>query len=252
MIPKIDYEQQYQQEKREDLAHIATDSAVKRAASDFLEKAGVYRYGYYFTWMGRPIIQLPQDIIALQEIIMTVKPDLIIETGIAHGGSLVFYASMLELLGNTEGQVVGIDIDIRAHNRTAIKSHPMFHRITMLEGSSVAPEIVQKVHNIAKNHEVILLCLDSCHTHKHVLGELNAYSNLVSVGSYAVVFDTAIEFTTSPPPTGGGTRPWGKDNNPYTAVRAFLLEHPEFEPDHFIEDKIVLTSCIGGYLKRVR
>lgn len=248
---KINYKQQYQQEKEEDIARMTADPEVKRAGEDFMEKISPYRYGYYFSWMGRPIIQLPQDIIVLQEIIMDAKPDLIIETGIAHGGSLIFYASMLELLKG-DGRVVGIDIDIRAHNRREIESHPMYHRITMLEGSSVDPVIVRQVQDIAKDHKSILLCLDSCHTQEHVLAELNAYGGLVSTGSYAIVFDTAIEFVTSPPPSGGGSRPWGKGNNPYTAVQVFLSQHPEFEVDRSIEEKIILTSCRGGYLKRIR
>ena len=211
------------------------------------------KYAYNFFWLGVPVIQLPQDLQVIQEIIWTVKPDLIIETGTAWGGSIVFSASMLALLedcGEIEnGQVIGIDIEIRPHNKKNILAHPMSKRITLLEGSSIDAEIIGKVINIAKNKGRILVCLDSNHTHDHVLAELNAYTPLVSIGSYCIVGDTAIE------DVPGGTisgRPWGKGNNPKTAVWEFLKENDNFEIDKIVESKIILTGSPDGFLKRIK
>lgn len=246
--------EQFHQENKADIQAMTADHNTKRIGSLFMEHVTDYKYSYHYTWMGRPIIQIPQDIVNLQEIIMTVKPDLIIETGIAHGGSLILSSSMLELLDSCEPiagckrEVVGIDIDIREHNRKAIEEHPMYKHITMLEGSSIAPEIVQKVHEIAKNHTKIMVLLDSCHSHEHVLAELNCYASLVSVGSYVVVYDTIVEFQDRDYPD----RPWGKGNNPYTAVQEFLKQHPEFKNDEVIEQKSVITCCPGGWLKRLQ
>lgn len=210
-----------------------------------------YKYSYNFTWMERPIIQLPQDILAMQEIIFDVKPDLIIETGIAHGGSLIFYTSMLELVavcGGPDGTVLGIDIDIRSHNRQAIEEHPLFKRITMIEGSSVDPEIIDEVYEKAQGKERVLVCLDSNHTHDHVLAELNAYAPLVTLGSYCIVFDTVIE---DMPEDSFPDRLWGKGNNPKTAVFEWLPDHPEFQIDKTIEHKLLITVAPDGYLRRV-
>jgi cephalosporin hydroxylase len=211
-----------------------------------------YKYPYHFSWMGRPVIQYPQDILAVQEIIWSVKPDLIIETGIAHGGSLIFSASILELNaisgGPRDAQVLGIDIDIRAHNRAAIEAHPMARRIAMIEGSSVAPDVVSEVKAMAAGKRSVLVLLDSNHTHDHVLAELEAYAHLATVGSYCVVFDTVIEDLPDDVFTG---RPWGKGNNAKTAVWDFLKRHPEFEIDKNIEHKLLITVAPDGYLKRV-
>jgi len=212
--------------------------------------------------MGRPIIQFPQDMVAMQELIWQVKPDLIIETGIAHGGSLIMSASMLALLDYCDavesGQVIdpkkpkrkvlGLDIDIRAHNQTAIVAHPMADRIEMIEGNSIAPEIIAQVQKRAKDFSQILVSLDSNHTHNHVLAELEAYAPLVSPGSYCVVFDTVIE---DMPAGSYPERPWDKGNNPKTAVREYLSSHPEFEIDKQIEHKLVITVAPGGYLRRL-
>ena len=203
-----------------------------------------YKYSYNFSWMGRPIIQFPQDIMAMQEIIWQVKPDLIVETGIAHGGSLIFYASMLELIG--EGQVLGIDVDIRQHNRVEIEQHPMFKRITMIEGSSIDEEIAKQVYDLAKGKTRILLVLDSNHTHDHVLKELELYSPLVTKDSYLVVFDTVVE---DMPEDFFPDRPWGKGNNPKTAVWEFLKTNKRFEVDKDIEAKLLITVAPDGYLK---
>jgi cephalosporin hydroxylase len=203
--------------------------------------------------MGRPIIQYPQDILAMQELIWTVQPDLIIETGIAHGGSLIFSASMLELNaacgGPKDAEVVGVDIDIRSHNREAIEAHPMSRRITMIQGSSVAPEIVAQVHAKAQGKKRVLISLDSNHTHEHVLAELLAYAPLTSAGSYCIVFDTLID---DMPADMFRDRSWGPGNNPKTAVWEYLKSHPEFQIDKQIDHKLLISVAPDGYLKRVR
>lgn len=243
----MDKNSEFKEECRLRVANYKNDNLLQDSANKFLKESVQAKYSYNFTWMGRPIIQYPQDIIAMQEIIWQVKPDLIIETGIAHGGSLIFYASMLELLGG-EGHVVGIDIDIRKHNRVEIEKHPLFKRITMIEGSSTDEKIAEEVRRMAEGKKV-LVCLDSNHTHEHVLGELELYAPLVSVGSYCVVFDTIIEDMSK------GTysdRPWDVGNNPKTAVWAYLKKYDEFVVDEGIENKLLITVAQGGYLKRIR
>jgi cephalosporin hydroxylase len=207
-----------------------------------------HKYSYNFTWLGRPIIQYPQDIIALQEIIWKVKPDLIIETGVAHGGSLIFYASILELLGG-DRQVLGIDIDIREYNRAEIESHSMFKRITMIQGSSINNSIIQQVYDFARDKKHVLVTLDSNHTHEHVLKELHLYSSLVTKNSYIVVLDTIIE---DMPEDSFPDRPWGKGNNPKTAVWEFLRVNDRFKIDKEIENKLLITTAPDGYLKCIK
>ena len=206
-----------------------------------------YEYSYHFSWLGRPIIQYPQDIIALQEIIWKVKPDLIIETGIARGGSIIFSASLLELIGS--GEVVGIDIDIKNKNKKAIKKHPLGKRIQMIEGSSINKKIMKRIEKIAQNKKSILVILDSNHTHKHVLKELEIYSPLVSKNSYLIVFDTIIDDL---PEELLKNRPWGKNNNPKTAVKEFLKTNDRFRIDRTIERKLLFTAAPMGYLKCVK
>jgi len=237
---------EFKKEVKENIRLQGLNNINKEKSLDWLLTAGK-KYSYNFSWLGRPIIQLPQDIIAMQEIIWQVQPDLIIETGIAHGGSLIFYASMLELLGG-EGTVVGIDIDIREHNRVEIEKHPMFRRIRMIEGSSTDESIVEEVRRMAEGKRV-LVSLDSNHTHEHVLRELELYAPLVSVGSYCVVFDTIIEDL---PPGSFSDRPWDVGNNPKTAVWEFLKGHEEFVVDKEIENKLLITVAPDGYLKRVK
>jgi len=220
------------------------------------------KYLYNFDWLGRPIIQYPQDIVAIQEIIWNVKPTLIIETGIAHGGSLILSASMLALLdycdaiesnktinpSDSKRKVVGIDIEVRQHNRAAIVSHPLGSKIEIIEGSSTDQGVVNQVVKIAKDYSPVLVLLDSNHTHAHVLGELNAYADLVSVGSYCVVFDTFVE---DMPAGYFADRPWDKGNSPRTAVIEFLKDHAEFVVDESIQNKLLITVAPGGFLKRV-
>ena len=209
-------------------------------------------YSYNFSWLGRPIIQYPQDIVAMQEIIWRVQPDLIIETGIAHGGSLIFSAAMLELNaacgGPADAEVLGIDIDIRAHNRRAIEAHPMSRRIEMIEGSSIASEVVEQVRRRAAGCKSVLICLDSNHTHAHVLDELRAYAPLVTIGSYCVVFDTVVEDL---PMDMYPDRPWGPGNNPKSAVHEFLKGNSSFEIDKTVDHKVMVSVAPDGYLRRV-
>jgi len=220
-------------------------------SNEWLVKSAEKKYSYNFNWLGRPIIQYPQDIVAMQELIWEIKPDLIIETGIAHGGSLIFSASMLELVASctgSEGAVLGVDIDIRPHNRKAIEAHPMYKRISMIEGSSIAPEVIAQIHDKAKGKNRILVCLDSNHTHAHALAELEAYAPLTSIGSYCVVFDTIIE---DMPEGFFPDRPWGPGNNPKTALHEYLKTHPEFVIDKSIHQKLLITVAPDGYLKRI-
>ena len=220
---------------------------LKKSAIDFISDTIPYKYSYNFTWLGRPVIQFPQDLIAVQEIIWKIKPDLIIETGIAHGGSLIFHASILELLG--KGEVVGIDIEIRKHNKIEIEKHPLFHRITMIEGSSIDKDIVKQIHELSKNKKKVLLVLDSNHTHEHVLQELQLYSSLVNKDSYVIVFDTVVEDL---PDSIVTDRPWSKGNNPKTAVWEFLKNNDRFKIDKEIENKLLITVAPDGYLKCVK
>src|SRR5260221_1897952 len=221
---------------------------LQEASKQFLRETNESGYSYHFTWMGRPIIQYPQDIVAMQEIIWEVKPDLIIETGIAHGGSLIYYASLLELIG--KGEVLGIDIDIREHNRREIESHPMFKRIQMIQGSSISSEVIEQVKKQVKGKKAVLVSLDSNHTHEHVLNELNLYSSFVTPASYIIAFDTIVEDL----PEGyfSQKRPWGVSNNPKTAVNEFLKTNKNFEIDSTIDNKLLISVAPGGYLKRMK
>lgn len=237
------------------------NNSLQSAGLQFMQISTLPKYSYNYFWLGRPIIQYPQDMVALQELIWQIKPDLIIETGIAHGGSLILSASMLSLLDYCEAiehgimldpkkpnrRVLGIDIDIRAHNRKAIEIHPMANRIDMIEGSSIDPGIITKVHKIARNYRRILVCLDSNHTHDHVLAELEAYAPLVSPGSYCVVFDTIVE---DMPAEMYPDRPWGPGDNPKTAVWEFLKTHTEFEIDKMLDHKLLISVAPNGYLKK--
>lgn len=254
--------QQFKAECAAEISAIGENHSVAKLTNDWIQSVNQLKYSYHFEWQGRPIIQYPQDMVAMQELIWQIKPDLIIETGIAHGGSLIFSASMLALLdmcdaiesGSTldpkksQRKVLGLDIDIRPHNRTAIEAHPMASRIQTIQGSSIAPEVIEQVRQVAKDHQRILVCLDSNHTHDHVLAELEAYAPLTSVGSYCVVFDTIVEDMHA---EMFPDRPWGPGNNPKTAVWEYLKTHPEFEIDKSIQHKLLITVAPDGYLKRV-
>lgn len=232
------------------IKEMASAKYLQRLSREWFTESSKYEYSYHFLWLGRPIIQFPQDIMAMQEIIWRVKPDLIVETGVAHGGSLLFYASMLELIGGNR-HVLGIDIDIREHNRVEIEKHSMSKRITLIQGSSTDEEVVQQVRNFAegKRRKRVFVVLDSNHTHDHVLRELELYSSLVTKGSYLVVFDTIIE---DMPEDFFPDRPWGKGNNPKTAVWKFMKTNDRFIIDKEIEDKLLITVAPDGYLKCVK
>ncbi|WP_461129897.1 cephalosporin hydroxylase family protein [Spirosoma aerophilum] len=236
---------EFQQECADRAASYPEKTDLVAAAQAFNVASNREKYSYNFSWMGRPIIQYPQDMIAMQELIWRIQPDVLIETGIAHGGSLIYYASLFELIG--KGEVIGIDIDIRAHNRAEIEAHPMFKRITMLEGSAVDEALVADVAKLVAGKKTIMVSLDSNHTHEHVLRELELYSPFVTVGSYCVVFDTIVEDM----PAQMYDRPWDKGNNPKTAVWEFLKTTSDFEVDHAIDNKLLISVAPEGYLKRV-
>jgi cephalosporin hydroxylase len=224
-----------------------TDPEIRALRLRILGAMVKYRYSYNFTWLGRPIIQIPDDVLALQEIVFSTKPEVIVETGVAHGGSLILWASLLELLG--EGRVVGVDIDIRPENRTAIEAHPLSHRVTLVEGASTSDGVVRHVHSLCTDHERVLVLLDSDHTHAHVLRELELYSPLVRKGSYLVVLDTAIE---DMPEDSYPGKAWSKYDNPKTAVREFLASCDRFVVDHEVEDKLLVSVAPEGYLRCVK
>ena len=240
---------QFNKEKDETIKLQGDTPELVKAGLDFMVKATATKYSYHFSWMGRPIIAFPQDMIAMQEIIWEVKPDLIIETGVAHGGSIVYYASLLELIGG-DGLVIGIDIDIRKHNRDLIEAHPMMKRIKLIEGSSLSEEVVNQVKEIAAEKKTIMVCLDSNHTHDHVLEELKLYAPLTTAGSYCVVFDTVVE--DMPADWDWGIRPWGVGNNPKTAVFEYLKTDDNFKIDKSIDNKLLISVVPDGYLKRVK
>ena len=234
-------------EVQENIEGLRADMEVRQATRDWVAAIAPHKYTYNFTWLGRPIIQFPQDLAAMQEIIWVTKPDLIIETGIAHGGSLIFHASMLQLLGN-HGRVLGVDIDIRNHNRVEIEAHPMFERIEMIQGSSIDDSIADQVWAIANDAKRVMVVLDSNHTHAHVERELELYAPLVTKDCYLMVCDTLIQDI----PAGSfPDRPWDKGDNPATAVEAFLSETDRFEVDAAIDAKLQISVAPGGYLKCV-
>jgi len=254
---------EFEKEVSKRIEEVPRNKALLAAAKSFKAETILSKYSYNFSWLGRPVIQYPQELVQMQNLIWQIRPDLIIETGIAHGGSLIMSASMLALLDLCDGiksesmidpkkskrKVLGIDLDIRSHNRAAIESHPMASRIQMIQGSSINPEIIAKVRAIAANYSRVLVCLDSNHTHEHVLAELQAYAPLTSVGSYCVVFDTIIEDL---PAEMFSDRPWAPGNNPKTAVWEYVKTHPEFEIDKSIQHKLLITVAPDGWLRRVR
>ena len=254
--------ERFQNDKSINIEKMSGDQSLSELGIRFVRDTAKYNYSYNFEFAGRPIIQFPQDMVAMQELIWVVKPDLVIEAGIAHGGSLILSASMLSLLDYCDAieqgtildpraprrRVLGLDIDIRAHNRSAIEAHPMANRIDMIEGSSIDPAIIAQVQGMACGYERVLVCLDSNHTHEHVLAELEAYGPLVSPGSYCVVFDTIVE---DMPADMFPNRPWGPGDNPKTAVWEYLKTHPEFEIDKKMDHKLLISVAPNGYLRRV-
>lgn len=237
---------QFKQERKDRVEGFGKHDELKAAAHQFNIVSNKEMYSYNFSWMGRPIIQCPQDMIAMQELIWEIKPDLIVETGIAHGGSLIYYASIMELIG--KGEVLGIDIDIRDHNKKEIEAHPMFKRIKMIQGSAIDPNIVAEVKKHVDGKKTVMVCLDSNHTHDHVLKELEMYADFTTVGSYCVVFDTIVEDL----PKGSYDRPWDVGNNPKTAVFEYIKKNDSFVIDKQIDNKLLISVAPDGYLKRVK
>jgi len=254
---------EFLKERSSRIEELSNDPEFKANSSSWLEASMRKKYVYNFDWLGRPIIQYPQDMVAIQEIIWKTRPDVVIETGIAHGGSLILSASVLALLDMADAKdsgsmmdptkpnrfVVGVDIDIRAHNRTAIEKHPLSDRILMIQGSSVDSKTIDQVQSLVKPNSKVMLCLDSMHSHEHVLSELEAYAPLVSEGCYCVVFDTFVE---DMPSDLFPDRPWSPGDNPKTAVHEFLQNHPEFVIDESVQDKLLITVAPDGYLKRIK
>jgi cephalosporin hydroxylase len=244
-MSSMDKHEEFRREVAANVEGLGADQELRDRSREWIRDTTPHRYTYNFTWLGRPIIQFPQDIVALQEIIWNTRPDVVVETGIAHGGSLVLSASILELIGG-DGRVVGVDVDIRSHNRDAIESHPLKRRIALIEGSSTDPGVVAKVEKHIESDDRVMVILDSNHTHEHVLRELELYSPLVRAGSYIVVFDTVIE---DMEPDLHSDRPWGVGNNPKTAVWEFLRGNGRFELDRSIPDKLQITVAPDGYLR---
>jgi cephalosporin hydroxylase len=239
--------EEFERRNREMIERLGADAELCELTRQWYLRASQSEYSYHFRWMDRPVIQFPQDLVAMQEILWRVRPGLVIETGIAHGGSLIFYASILELIGS--GNVVGVDIEIRPHNREAIEAHPMFRRIELIEGSSIDAGVVAQVRERAAGQQPVLVALDSNHTHDHVLAELRLYSPLVTPGSYLIVFDTIVEHM---PPEFSGNRPWKPGDSPATAVRQFLAETDRFVVDEEMDRKLLITAAPGGYLRCVK
>lgn len=227
---------------------MSQDLELQDLSNKWFTKSHKYEYSYHFEWLGLPIIQYPQDIIALQEIIWNYKPSLIIETGIARGGSLLFYASIMQLLGGNR-QVLGIDVEIRPNNKTNIKNHPLYKYITMLEGSSINQDVIKDVYRRASHHTKILLCLDSNHSKDHVLTELNSYSSLISKGGYIIVFDTVIHEMKDYSFDG---KSWNQNNSPRQAVDTFLSQTDRFTIDKEIDKKLLISAAPNGYLKCIK
>jgi len=244
---------EFEKNKKERIASYKNNRKAQSLAKDFVIESCYNQYTYNFSWMGRPIIQFPQDMVIMQELIWEQQPDLIIESGIAHGGSLVFYASIMELIGH--GKIMGVDIEIRDHNREAIDKHPMSHRIQLIEGSSIELSTIEKVRSEIKGAKNIMVLLDSKHTHDHVLAELNAYHEFVSIGNYLVVFDTTAQTFDKEVLEDLAKQyryqPWGKNSNPHSALKEFLKEHSEYEIEHSWHRKALITNCFEGFLKKV-
>ena len=260
----MDDHKEFKQNCDKEILEQGRDEKLKLLTRDWFNNATKHNYSYHFEWLGRPIIQYPQDIVGTQQLLWQIKPDLIIETGIARGGSLIFYASILELIaqcgGSNDARVLGIDIDIRAHNKDAILAHPMSKRIEMIEGSSIDGSIVEQVKQKARSAKKVLVCLDSNHTHDHVLQELRHYAPMVSMNSYIIVFDTVVEDL---PSSLIKDRPWSKGNNPKTAVFQYLKELDNNKDvdgidgkelrlmiDKQIEDQLLITVAPSGFLRR--
>jgi cephalosporin hydroxylase len=235
---------------REQSLAMGKDKALFNQAIELLSTTDKYDYPYLWTWMGVPIIQLPADIMATQEVIWASRPTVIIETGVARGGSVIMMASLLKLIGG--GKVIGVDIDIRAHNRDSIERHPLADGITLVEGSSIAEETVARVKAEIRPEDRVMVVLDSDHSRAHVVAELRAYGALVTQGCYLVVADTAAGYLTEEQVSRRQSKVWQQGDEPLSAARDYLSETDRFEVDPVINGKLVMSSSPGGYLKCIR
>lgn len=243
----MDDRDEFEQTRRADASRMSTDASLAELATQLFAASDAYNYSYQWNWLGLPIIQLPADMVALQEVIWETRPDVIVELGVARGGSLIFYSSILHLIG--QGRVIGVDIDLRPHNRDAIEAHPMAQRITLIDGSSVEPATVQNVRGNIDEGDRVMVILDSNHTHEHVTRELELYGPLVTEGQFLVVADTIVEQI---PVQSHRPREWGPGNNPATAVKEYLTSSDRFEPDPWINAKLLVTNSPGGYLRCIK
>ncbi len=244
----MDDRKDFQNTVADEILQMESNEALQHATKKWFEISTSANYSYHFSWMGLPIIQFPQDIIAMQELIWEIKPDCIIETGVARGGSLIFYAGMMKMM-DIAGKVIGVDIDIRPHNRESIENHPLAQYIDLVQGSSIDEATVVQVKKLAQNAQKVLVVLDSMHSHSHVLRELELYTPFVTKGSYCVVFDTVIE---DMPQGYYKDRPWDVGNNAKTAVWEFLKSNDRFEINHSIHNKLQITVAPDGYLKCIK
>ena len=242
-----DDRQQFLSDRKELIGGMAKDQEVAARNLDLLVASDKNGYSYMWDWLGVPIIQMPADIVAMQEIIWKTRPDVIVETGIARGGSAILHTSLLRLTGKP-GKVIAVDIDIRAHNRETIESHPLGDGVTLIEGSSVDPVIIDKIRSLIPADSRVMVVLDSDHTHSHVLAELQLYSQFVTPGMYLIAADTFVEEL---PVQLHRPREWGPGDNPKTAVDSFLASAPDFKLDADLAAKMLMSSSAAGYLRRI-
>ena len=246
----MDDRQDFENQRKICSLQLGEDRQLFAKSIDLIAHADKYRYSYLWTWLGVPIIQMPADVLAMQEVIWQTKPDVIVETGVARGGSVVFSASLLSLIG--KGKVIGVDVDIRSHNRDTIEKHPQASRITLIGGSSIATETVDRVKAEIPAGATVMVVLDSDHSRDHVLAELHAYAPLVSLGHYLVCADTLLGFLTPEQTPVDRAKVAYPGDEPLSALRAFLAADDRFEPDAEINGKLIVASSPAGYVRRVR
>ncbi len=242
-----DDRQQFLEQRHALIIEMADDASVASANVELLKASDRHGYSYMWDWLGVPIIQMPADVMAMQEIVWRTRPDVIVETGVARGGSAILHSSLLRLTGNDQGIVIAIDIDIRPHNRDSIESHRFADRIHLIEGSSTAPETIDRVRNLIPEGARVMVVLDSDHTHAHVLAELEMYAPLVTSGMFLIVADTVVEEL---PVQTHRPRSWGPGDNPRTALDAFVARNPSFVLDRQVSAKMLMSSSAAGYLVR--
>ncbi len=245
-----DDRKEFEAHKVQQCKALGADEATFQQAVDTVVELDKYDYAYLWSWLGLPIIQMPADVVVTQEVIWAAKPDVIVETGIARGGSMIFLASMMQLLGR--GKVVGVDIDIRAHNRSSIEAHPLSERVVLIEGPSTSVEVMDKVRAEIPAGAKVMVILDSDHSRDHVLDELRHYGPLVTAGQYLVVADTLLGRIRPDQTPKKRSAVWEPGNEPLTAARTYLTETDRFEVDEIVNGKLVISSSPGGYLKCVK